>query len=331
MSHRLTRRNFLVGTSGLCAGAALAWPLGRTALAAAEKRPRWPVATRDAMLRHVGKPDCWSAAKAVGIEGMEAIITEELALPGLFHPEVKYTAATQEGLDRLAADLRAAGQKLTALCTFNRLDDRPEMEIAWCGKVARIAKTLGTAVVRIDVVPHKMQRADFLPFAVKTLRKILADTEATGVRFAIENHGSVTNDPEFLTPLFDGVGSNRLGLTLDTGNFYWFGHPLSKLYTLFETYASRVFHTHCKGIHYPEADRERKRPMGWKYDEHQSPIYEADVDFARVTAILDKAGYAGDLCVENEALGRLSKEQAAATLSREVSLLKDLRIELGRG
>lgn len=330
MNEPITRRGFLAGAGGLCAAASMPGPLGRLALAEEAQRPAWPVTTRDAMLRHVGKPDCWAASKAVGSEGMEAIINEDLSLPGLFHPEVKYTAAGKEGVERLRADLRAAGQRITALCMFNRLDERPEAEIKWCGQVARIAKSLDVPAVRIDVVPHKMPRPEFLKLAIVTLKKVLADTEPTGVRFAIENHGAVTNDPEFLTALFDGVGSDRLGLTLDTGNFYWFGHPLSKLYGLFETFASRAFHTHCKGIHYPQADRERQRPMGWKYDQYQCPIYEADVDFARFTAILDKAGYSGDLCVENEALGKLSGAEAAKTLSREIALLKELRAKLRR-
>jgi sugar phosphate isomerase/epimerase len=330
MNQPLTRRGFLARSGGLCAGAALAGPLCQAALAA-EKRRTWPLATRDAMLTHLGQPDSWSALKAVGAEGIEVVINDDLSLPVLFHPAGKYTAATPAGIQRLGADLRAAGRRITAFCTFNRFDERPEAEIKWLGQVARIAQPLGVSTIRIDVVPHKLPGHEFLKLAIVTLKKVLADTEASGVRLAIENHGSTTNDPEFLNPLFDGVGSDRLGLTLDTGNFYWFGHPLSKLYQLFETFAPRVFHTHCKGIHYPVADRERQRPMGWKYDQYQCPIYEADVDFARVAAILDKAGYAGDLCVENEALGKLAAQEAAATLSKEITLLKGLRAKLNRG
>ena len=75
------------------------------------------------------------------------------------------------------------------------------------------------------------------------------------------------------SPLFAGVGSKRLGLTLDTGNFYWYGHPLSKVYELYEMFASRVFHTHCKSIGYPAEEREKQRPMGWQYVKYHGPIY----------------------------------------------------------
>ena len=111
--------------------------------------------------------------------------------------------------------------------------------------------------------------------------------------FGIENHGTLTNDPEFLTPLFARVGSPLLGLTLDTGNFYWFGHPLSKVYELYELFAPRVVHTHCKNIGYPESGGRNARAMGWQYDKYTCPIYEGDIDFRRVVKILRAANYAG--------------------------------------
>ncbi|MHB1036471.1 MAG: sugar phosphate isomerase/epimerase family protein [Pirellulales bacterium] len=327
MTTHCTRRTFLAqGAGALCATAGLA-PLLSRAAAAETKAAPWPATCRDAMLRSFGKPDCWAALRAIGAEGVEAVVGEDLSLAGLFHPTIKYTAADDAGIARLAADAQAAGQRITALCMANRFAERPEAEIAWCGRVAKAARALGASAIRIDVVPGRLARPEFLKLAVATLRKVMAETEATGVRFAIENHGNTTNDPEFLQPLFDGVGSNRLGLTLDTGNFYWFGHPLAKVYQLYETFAPRAFHTHCKSIRYPQAEREKQRPMGWKYGEYECPIDAGDLDFRRIIAILRKAGYAGDLCVENEALGNLAPDKAVETVAREIALLKRLRSE----
>jgi sugar phosphate isomerase/epimerase len=154
--------------------------------------------------------------------------------------------------------------------------------------------------------------------------EIIADTEPTGVAFAIENHGTTTNDPAFLATLFKKVGSQRLGLTLDTANFYWFGHPLSKVYELYEAFAPRVSHTHCKSIHYPAAEREKHRPVGWKYAQYACPIGEGDIDFARVAAILHKAGYKNDLCIEDESIfaRKPSAGEATKQLADETRLLK---------
>ena len=208
----------------------------------------------------------------------------------------------------------------------NRFEERPEAEIKCCSAVAHAAQALGVSAIRIDVVPVKLAPPEFLTLAVETLKRLMADTDSTGVAFAIENHGTTTNDPAVLNAIFEKVGSKRLGLTLDTGNFYWFGHPLSKVYELYETFAPRVFHTHCKSIHYPAAEREKRRPIGWKYDEYTCPLGEGDIDFTRVVAILHKAGYHNDLCIEDESLffRKPSAEQATRQLADQVALLKGI-------
>jgi len=337
MTHELmSRRRWLWEAGGLAAGMCLSrcgFRLAERAIAAESvpgKKPVWPLAMREVMLRHLKPTNIWSAAKQMGLEGMEVSITEKLELPHLVHPDGPYTAADIAGLNRLRKDMESAGVRITAFCMFNRFAERPEMEADWCGRVARVAKALGVPAIRIDVVAPKMSKEDFLPLAIKALRKAMAEVEPTGVPLAIENHGAATNDPEFLDALFRGVGSPLLGLTLDTGNFYWYGHPLSKLYEIFERFASRVFHTHLKGINYPVEKREVQRPMGWEYAKYQCPIYQTDVDLHRVAAILDQAGYRGDLCIENEGLGGKPPAEVEAILKKELALLAELRRKFGR-
>ena len=324
MTEPLNRRDFLEGSGRLLAGVGAASLLAGTA-AGAEPKRALAVGCRDAHLKETGEKDCWSAMRAIGAEVVEATIGEDLSFRGLFHPDREYTAATPAGIGQLAADMKAADKRISAFCMFNHFATRPDFEVEWCAKVARAAKALGVKAIRIDVVPAKPGAAEFLPLAVKTLTRVIEATEDTGVAFGIENHGNTTNDPEFLKPLFDRVGSKRLGLTLDTGNFYWFGHPLSKVYGLFEAFASRVFHTHCKSIKFPEDRRETKRPMGWGYEKYTCPIYEGDIDFRRVVKLLLGAGYANDLCVEDESLGKFPAGQRGGVLAKEVRYLKDLQ------
>lgn len=325
MNTPVTRRRFLADAGLLCGGAALAARFPRFAFAD-EQRLDLPVTCVDTMLRHLGQKDCWSALHAVGADGLQVDVADDFTLPGLFHPTNNYTLTTSLGVKQLATDAQQAGKQITAFCMANRFEDRPDLELKRCSELACLAQTLNVPVIRIDVVPAKLAQAEFLKLAVETLGKIIAATESTGVKFAIENHGATTNDPTVLRTLFDRVGSERLGLTLDTGNFYWFGHPLSKVYELVEEFAPRVFHTHCKNIRYPAEDRERQRPMGWNYAEYGCPIDSGDVDYARVGVILHKAGYRHDLCVEDEFLARLSTTEATETLAREVQLLKRVRL-----
>jgi sugar phosphate isomerase/epimerase len=325
MQTHLTRRHFLATAGCVAGGLALGSRLAPSLLAD-EQPSRLAVTCRDVILRTAGQPDLWSALKSVGAEGVELVVMEDMSLPGIFHPTKKYTLATTEGIEQVAADAKAAGQRLTGFCLANRFELQPRVEVKWCTEAAHAAQALDVPAIRLDVVPARLSKADFLKVAVAALRKITKQTESTGVGFGVENHGHTTNDPDFLKALFTGVGSERLGLTLDTGNFYWYGHPLSKVYECFEAFASRVFHTHCKSIRFPAEDRERQRPIGWKYMEYNCPIDRGDIDFARVVAILRKAGYHNDLCIEDESLGKCSgPAEVTQTVAGELELLKRLR------
>ncbi|MCY2986699.1 MAG: sugar phosphate isomerase/epimerase [Planctomycetota bacterium] len=324
MTALVTRRDFLQHSSCLLAGTAAAALLGRSVPAAEPGNPL-TLACGDATLKNVPAADCWTALKAIGAQGIEANISLDLSFPGLFHPTRKYSAATPEDLATLQADMQAAGCKITAFLMSNQFDVRPEQEVTWVIKAAQAAQALGVPAIRIDVVNRKPNAGDFLPATVATLKRILAGSESTGLVFGVENHGRTTNDPEFLDALFAGVGSKRLGLTLDTGNFYWFGHPLSKLYDLYAKFAPRVFHTHCKSIKYPADQRDTQRPIGWKYGEFNCPIDQGDIDFRRVIKILRDAGYRYDLCIENESLGKLPEADRQAALAKEIQYLKDLK------
>jgi sugar phosphate isomerase/epimerase len=324
MKSPLSRRRFLV-EAGCIGGGVLAAAQMAQSVFAAEDRPAWLATSRDVVARTTGMKDIWSALDAVGAEGLEIDVVGDMSLPGLFHSKIKYTLATTAGIEQLAADAKKAGKQITGFCMHNSFESQPDVEVENCARLAQAAQSLGVPMIRLDVVPSSLKRPEFLKLAVKTLKRIIQSTETTGMRFGVENHGNTTNDPDFLVPLFDGVGSERLGLTLDTGNFYWFGHPLSKVYEFVERFAPRVFHTHCKNIRYPAEEREKKRPMGLKYAEYGCPIDQGDVDYGRVVSILKKAGYHNDFCIENEFLSRSPGADATKTLAREIEFLKQLR------
>ena len=211
------------------------------------------------MLARIEQPDCWAALKSIGAEGVEAVVADDLSLPGLKHRDenVKYTAADAAGVERVLADARTAGVRVTAFCMFNRFAERPDFEVEWGLRVAIAAKTLGVPAVRIDVVPGKLERKRISTWSSPRSRRSWRPRPTRACASASRTTATRPTTPSSSRALFDGVGSDRLGLTLDTGNFYWFGHPLSKLYELYERFAARAFHTHCKSISYPEDDREQ--------------------------------------------------------------------------
>ena len=308
-------------TTGLALSATMLAP--SSALLAAETK-KWPVGCRDQHLKVAGQPDSWSCMKALGAEGTEVAVEPNLACPNLFHPQRKYTVATSDGIKALKDDLGASGCRITAFCMANRFDERLEQELESARSLVKAAQALGVEAIRIDVVPRKLSKDQFLLFAIEAGKRLCAIAEGTPVRFGVENHGTVTNNPEFLEKLFDGVGSEKLGLTLDTANFYWWGMPLKDLYSTYQKFGPRVVHTHCKSIHYPADKQNARREIGWEYDKYTCPIYEGDLDFKRILEILRKANYRGDLCLEDESLGRYPQNEQVDILRKEIALLKGL-------
>ncbi|MFM7320175.1 MAG: sugar phosphate isomerase/epimerase family protein [Armatimonadota bacterium] len=188
---------------------------------------------------------------------------------------------------------------------FNNAD--PSGERDWVVGAAEAAATLGVPALRIDAM---MTGERDLPLAERqerfaaAMRDIVERTSGLPVVFGIENHGIQGNDPEFLEGLMDRVGSTRIGMTLDTGNFYWAGHPLEDVYRILARLAPRTVHTHVKNIAYPAEVRQARREAGWEYGRYVCPIPDGDIDHARVVALLAHAGYTGDLCIEDESLDR---------------------------
>ena len=323
MGRPSTRRDF-IKTAALAAGglgvtAGLEW----SAAAATPSQPL-TVSCRDAHLKATGQADCWSALKTLGASGVEVDVNEKLECPLLLHPEKKYTLATPEGLEALRHDLEANQIRITAFCLNNRFDERLERELACIKALLPVAAALGVKTIRLDVVPRALPKEKFLPFAISTCQQLCALAEPTDVRYGIENHGHTTNDPAFLSALFAGVGSKRLGLTLDPNNFYWFGHPLDKVYGIIEQFADRAFHTHCKNIKYPEAKRQVRRPVGWEYEKYNCPLAGGDLDYPRIVSLLRKAHYPGDLCLEIECLHHFPAAEHPAVLKREMAFLRGL-------
>ena len=169
-----------------------------------------------------------------------------------------------------------------------------------------------------------METEPFLDKASGVIRNALGQTADTGVPLGVENHGRTSNRVEFLEALFSAVDSERMGLTLDTGNFYWYGYPLSLDYEIREKFAPRVKHTHVKNIKYPEDRRELTREPGWEYGKYVSPVPDGDIDHGRVAGILKAAGYEGGFALEDESYGKFDEATRTANLLRNIEHLKSV-------
>jgi sugar phosphate isomerase/epimerase len=285
------------------------------------------VAVRDDTARAAGFGTLLAALRAMGINSIELSYAVDRSVASLTDDR-RMPLATAADYAAYRSHLEENGVTVSALLLANNFGAADiEPEIAWCVDGIRAAEALGAPAVRADTIMRGEgieERSARIQRFVAAMRQVLSRTEGSPVAVGIENHGPQGNDPEFLAGVLEAIPDPRLGLTLDTGNFYWSGQPLSELYRIYERFAPRVRHTHMKSIAYPPEERERRRETGWKYGEYASPLAEGDIDFGRVLKLFHSAGYDGSLTIENEALGRLAPDAKRAALVSDAAHLREL-------
>lgn len=289
------------------------------------------VSMRDAILHWAGFPSLAEGLRATGCTAFELALDRDMSC---FSPEYsfedKVRLDTPEAIAAYKHALDQAGFRVSALLLgndFSRAD--LDAEIDWVVRCARVGDALGADAVRIDAWmnpddPSAWPLDRRIDVFVDSMKKVLKATEGTRPEFGIENHGWPGNDPEFLTRIISAVGSNRLGSTLDTANFYWSGMPLSEVHAVIKRLAPLAKHTHAKNINFPADVRETQRERGWGYDKYSCVVQDGDIDMRKVVDWLRDAGYKSDLCVENEAIGRYEPAERQQMLKSEAEFLRSL-------
>ena len=268
------------------------------------------VSIRDVIVMQTGFESLHEALTFYDLRHVEMVVEKDSSVRSLqpAAEQPRLFLDRKEDVDKLERQTKGSGLHITAFLLhndFNAADS--EKEIAWVTSTAGAAARLGVPVVRIDSIMSGEKalplerRVELFAAAVKA---VLDRTSRLKVAFGIENHGAQGNDPAFLDAVLRTVGSRRLGMTLDVGNFYWSGKPLAEVYRLLQIYAPRTLHTHIKNIRYPAEMRDTQRPIGFEYSKYVCPIPEGDLDMAKIASILKKGGYRYDLCIEDESLGK---------------------------
>ncbi len=286
-------------------------------------------AIREAIVLSAGYPTIAEGLADLGLSGLEMEFFRDrtaLALDPAGGPE-KLDLATDAGLGALRDQCAAAGARISAFLLANNFgaDDR-DAEIDWVVAAARAAHALGVPAIRIDAIMHgerELPLAERQEIFHRAMATVLERTADWGIDFGIENHGFQGNDPEFLKGIFDRAGDRRLGLTMDTGNFYWAGHPLERVYEILEMLAPHTKHTHVKNIGYPEDRRNVQRELGWEYGRYCCPIPEGDIDHTKLVGFLRATGYDRDFTIEDESLGKFAAgEERIGVLRTEAEYVK---------
>ena len=227
---------------------------------------------------------------------------------------------------RLANEAAEGGVRIQALlCAQDFNGPERAAHLAYVVNTVETAAVVGAVAVRVDIYmtgQGDLPLSERVDIYVQGLREVLAATPVCGVALGVENHGPQGNDEAWMRGVMAALPEARIGLTLDVGNWYWYGYPLSHVYDIYREFGSRVKHTHVKNINYPPEMQEKQREIGYKYGEYCCPLDEGNLDMARVVSILRECGYDGDLVIEDESVGKYPPEERPRILHRDVACLR---------
>ena len=286
------------------------------------------VAVRDGILTWAGFEDMFSGLASLGVRSLELAVSrepadrsKEAALP----TPLGFDVSTDDGKAALRQVLRAKDVSVCAILLDNDFAREDlDAEVRYVVEACEADHELGVNVARINAVMREIPGLSVPGHqkrAVKGIAACLEQLEGLGVSLAIENHGVICNRVGFLLRLLEEVDSEWLGLTLDTGNFYWYGYPLEDIQDIVYGFGPFVKHTHIKNACVPDGQKERKRKPG---EVMMAPLYEGDIDLRVVVGNLRDAGYDCDLTIEDESLGRFTPEQRRQVLRKDAEFMKSL-------
>lgn len=281
------------------------------------------LSVRDVTLLYAGYGSLSEGLRDLGVDGFELYVGRDLKTQPI--DGGRFDLSSGDGVARLKRFLSLRGFKVYALLLANDFSN-PDLnrETAYVRAGLEAAYRLEARVVRINALMREIQGyglEDYVGRMAEAVEPCIRVCRETGVSLAVENHGVVANRVEFLKLLFDRFPDGCLGLTLDTGNFYWFGYPLNRVYEIYETFAPYVKHSHIKNAVAEPGKKDAVRKPG---DVEMTPLYEGDIALDRVIDILEKTGYRHDLTIEDESLPRFKPRERIMILRKDVEYLRKL-------
>jgi sugar phosphate isomerase/epimerase len=208
-----------------------------------------------------------------------------------------------------AAEIEASslgGYSDFAQPTDEGLEAQVDQFVGYC----EVARQMGIPIVRAfagDLVDG-YSLDDLYPRMVAGFKAATERIAGWGLTIGIENHGRLINDGDRLNCLVHDVGSPILGITLDTGNFCWAGHPIEEAHRFFEKLAPLTVNVHVKDGRFVEGH--------WEL----CPAGRGDIDLDGLLQMLVDSGYDGPVVSEYEG----PADFAASTLE-SVAYLRGLR------
>ena len=201
----------------------------------------------------------------------------------------------ERNADRVLQRVDNYGLSISAIGMIGNdfLVDEPEKvqaEVERMEGIARIARSINCDVIRTEAGSPKesIAKNTWAECIAECINRCLDAAEKYDVRYALDNHGLVSNDAELQLEIFRRLDSRRVGANLDTMNYRWFGYAVDELSDIYKKVAPWTFHTHIK-----DGTGVQKNYQG-------EALGDGEVPLSQVITSLRDAGYNGVYCIEYE-------------------------------
>jgi len=224
-----------------------------------------------------------------------------VAATGFEYIEIDKTDLWPEGVEKPHAHaeqvqgmLEARGLKVSALSARNDFvlldNDQIAQQMAQLRVVCELAQIVGTNVLRTEGGWEKPEvPADkWAEAMIGCCRQALSFVEPMGLKLAIDNHGTVTNNIPVLLEVIRTVNAPCVGSNLDTMNVRWYGWSVAECDEFYRQLAPYVLHTHLK-----DGFDSRENYKG-------AALGQGELHLELVVELLQAAGYDGVWCAEYE-------------------------------
>lgn len=298
----------------------------------AELGGRLEVLLCNPLIKQLGMGNVWEAAKAVGVRGIEISVNPDLSCPDLYvGNETPYKLDSPENAWRIRTDALNNNLETPVLVApIELIPDEIRVSGApeWAMELVRVAPHVGAKLIYFPILTENFMATTipddaFVESAVFLLNDLVAQGNRFGVEIAFENLSVYWNRPEIAQKVLQEFTPQELGICLDPVNFYWYGHPLSRIPDLIKEMLPYTKHFHAKNVNHPEEKRQAERDPGWMYSEHSVSVEEGDLDFEQYIRLLVDTQYDGYVSIENDSLGKAEDPRdRLEILKRDVEYLE---------
>ncbi|MCC6444272.1 MAG: sugar phosphate isomerase/epimerase [Armatimonadetes bacterium] len=202
----------------------------------------------------------------------------------------------EKNTEKVREQLASYGLRASALAAGNNFIQTEEegirKQVERMKHIASLTKILDPeAVIRSEggwAKEEDVPKEKWLDSMYECFRRCVGFAEELQVKFAIDNHGYVTNDADLLYALLKKIDNKWFGTNMDTMNYRWYGHSVEKCKQIYEIMAPYAMHTHMK-----DGFDSRENYKG-------AALGEGEIDLLYAVNCLRKAGYDGAFTAEYE-------------------------------